>query len=177
MQSDDSPSKDSPAPEDVDVWARELIRSLDLNPHPEGGHFTEVLRTEATVSPEDGRTTRAAMTHIYYLLRSGEQSRLHRVASDELWHHYEGAALTLWLLTPDLTRHVKVRIGPVSTGLPQCTTVPAGWWQAARSRGAYSLCGCTVAPGFDFADFQMLRDDPKLAGRVAAAHPNLEDLI
>ncbi len=178
MQSDDTPSGGAPDSDETgDSWSRELISSLGLSPHPEGGHYVEILRTDASVIPTDDRGQRPAMTHIYYLLRDGEQSRFHRVSSDELWHHYDGAALTLSLISPDLKRHVKVRIGPASTGLERCTTVPAGWWQAARSRGSYSLCGCTVAPGFDFADFQMLRDDPKLAARVNAAHPSAADLI
>lgn len=155
--------------------ADELIRTLGMRPHPEGGHFVETFRSPIIVPGPNG--DRAASTAILFLLRAGEVSRWHRVAADEAWHWYEGDQLEL--LTsggPDgdpLRRHRLGRIG--QGGVPQAV-VPAGMWQAARPCGAYALVGCTVAPGFDFADFALL--DP--AGADAAwfrgqADPRLVD--
>ena len=102
----------------------------------------------------------ARVTTIYFLLAAGSFSAWHRVRSDEVWHWYEGEPLELLLAPPDL-RNVQQRrrLGPVGVGVePAIITVPADWWQAARPLGSYSLCGCTVAPGFEFEDFAFLRD-------------------
>ena len=147
--------------------AAELISSLGLSPHPEGGYFRELYRSTSRVRPLDGRTERAALTTIYFLLPGGDVSRWHRVASDEVWHHYEGDALDLFIADAafeQVTRHV---IGPVQNHLQPEHVVQAGGWQAARSSGAYTLVGCTVGPGFEFADFEMLRDGA--ADTIAAA--------
>jgi predicted cupin superfamily sugar epimerase len=132
--------------------ARALVDALDLAPHPEGGFYRETFRSPDLVPTPRG--PRAASTAIYYLLPAGAESRLHRVASDEVWHHYAGDPLDL--LTIDTAGVAElVRLGPdVAGGERPQWTVRAGWWQAARPRGRrFALCGCTVAPGFDFADF------------------------
>jgi predicted cupin superfamily sugar epimerase len=98
-------------------------------------------------------------------------SRWHRVRSDEVWHHYEGAPLELWLMPPRELRLEHARVGPLSDGHTPVHCVPALWWQAARSLGAYTLVGCTVGPGFEFADFELLRDRPELADALCAALP------
>ena len=151
--------------------ARQLIDDLCLQPHPEGGYFREIHRSSARVHPGDERPDRAAVTSIYFLLVGGQHSRWHRVRSDELWHFYEGDALDLLLAPPAITQ-VDVLVVSPSTGPGQSIQVaPADWWQAARSRGAYSLVGCTVAPGFEYADFAFLRDDPDRVALLAALGP------
>ena len=96
---------------------------------------------------------RAFSTAIYYLLRAGERSALHRIKSDEVWHHYAGDAVTMWLLEASGKARSVVLGGD---GAPQII-VPAGAWYGARvvDGGAYALMGGTVAPGFDFADFEL----------------------
>src|SRR5215218_3038500 len=142
----------------------ELIRALGLEPHPEGGHYRELFRSAAGVQPEDGRGARAALTTIYFLLRAGERSRMHRVESDEVWHHYEGAPLELVIAEGDFAAVLTLELGPVGPSSRPVEVVPAGCWQAARSTGEYTLVGCSVGPGFDFADFRMLdSSDPEAA--------------
>jgi uncharacterized protein len=137
----------------------ELIRSLGLAPHPEGGLYRECFRSSLTVDTPRG--PRSASTAIYYLLRAGERSLFHRVQSDEIWHHYAGAPLRLHLLP----------VGEVELAMGQAV-VPAGAWQAAEPMGAWTLVGCTVAPGFDFADWELgkreelLREFPSEAARI-----------
>jgi predicted cupin superfamily sugar epimerase len=157
--------------------AAELVHALALSPHPEGGHFREVYRSNSLVRPGDDRGSRAALTTIYFLLAAGEVSRWHRVASDEVWHYYEGDPLEL--LTADATfeqpaRHV---LGNTRPEIKNVHVVTAGEWQAARSTGAYTLMGCTVGPGFEFADFDMLRDLEDAANRVRGLHPQLAVFI
>jgi uncharacterized protein len=125
--------------------AADTIRRLGLEPHPEGGFYRETFRASERVTRPDGRT-RSASTAIFYLLPADQWSAWHRVASDEVWHHYEGAPLHLYRLGAPA-----VVLGPE---LPQ-TVVPAGVWQAAEPLGGAVLCGCTVAPGFDFEDFEL----------------------
>jgi uncharacterized protein len=157
--------------------ALHLIASLGLAPHPEGGHYREVHRSAAGVQPLDGRGERAAMTTIYFLLATGEVSRWHHVASDEVWHHYEGDPLELFSADPDFGAQERTILGPLGDGSRPAHVVPAGWWQAARSTGAYTLVGCTVGPGFDFADFRMLRDLPEEAENLRCRHPDTVSLI
>ncbi len=156
----------------MDSRAADLLASLRLAPHPEGGYFREVYRSPSSVKPTDGRPERSALTTIYFLLTAGEVSRWHRVASDEVWHHYEGAPLELFTADPGfeaIARHV---LGPAGDAARPVHTVVADDWQAARSTGAYTLVGCTVGPGFDFADFQMLRDRPPESAAAACRHPD-----
>jgi predicted cupin superfamily sugar epimerase len=117
------------------------------------------------------------MTSIYFLLAGGAVSRWHRVRSDELWHHCEGDPLDLSIADPDFVQVSTEVVGPLDDGAAPVRVVRAGQWQAARSRGAYTLVGCTVGPGFDFADFQMLREVPDVAGAVARRHPSAAAFI
>jgi predicted cupin superfamily sugar epimerase len=153
-----------------------LTRALGLAPHPEGGYFRETFRSTGRVTPDDGRGSRAALTTIHYLLARGDVSRWHQVDSDEVWHFYEGAPLDLWVLAPDLSALDVVRLGPLGDGARHAT-VAAGWWQAARSTGDYSLVGCTVGPGFEFEDFRFAADRPDVAARLRAEHPDAEGLL
>ena len=133
--------------------ADRLIALLDLAPHPEGGHFRETFRDCGP--PAAGRDSegRGYSTAIYFLLKAGEVSRWHRVDAAEIWHFYRGAPLELRI---GKQRYV---LGPNidEAQVPQIM-VPAGAWQAAMSLGDYTLVGCTVAPGFDFAHFELATD-------------------
>jgi predicted cupin superfamily sugar epimerase len=129
--------------------AADIIARLELKPHPEGGHFRETFRD----SRVDGNG-RAFSTAIYFLLARGERSHWHRIDAVEVWHYYAGAALTLKIADDDGTW--SFRLGPdLAAGeLPQAI-VPPDTWQAAESSGDWTLVGCTVAPGFDFATFEL----------------------
>jgi len=156
--------------------ARALIEQLQLEPHPEGGHFRELYRSERQVECGDGRPARAAVTTIYYLLESRSFSRWHRVRSDEVWHVYEGGPLELLLAPPGLAHIERVRLGAVGAESGPVHTVPALWWQAARPLGPYVLAGCTVAPGFEYEDFGFLADEPGALARLKRLDPTLEAL-
>jgi uncharacterized protein len=153
------------------VRVAELIRDLELLPHPEGGFYREIWRSPSTVEPADGRDARSALTSIYFLLPAGAISRWHRVRSDELWHHVEGAPLDLLLVPPDELRLARVRLGPFGEAQEPVRCVPASWWQAARSLGDHTLVSCVVAPGFDFADFELLSEQSRIADAMCQALP------
>lgn len=149
--------------------AAELIRTLNLQPHPEGGHFAEIYRSATSVLPEKAAEKRSAVTSIYYLLQADEVSRWHVVDADEIWHHYEGAELELWLVNPEVTTLRIIRLAQPSAETVPVSVVPAGWYQAVRTTGDYTLCGCTVAPGFTFAGFRFTT--PQEAAQLSHLHP------
>ncbi len=135
------------------IDAETVIATLELQPHPEGGHYRETFRD----APADG--SRGAMTAIYYLLRAGEVSAWHRVDATEIWHWYAGGPLVLTIsengqdaralhLGPDVAQHQR----------PQAI-VPAGAWQTAESLGNWTLVGCTVGPAFTFEGFELAPPD------------------
>jgi predicted cupin superfamily sugar epimerase len=158
--------------------AARLIELLELAPHPEGGYYREVFRSTTRVATADGRGPRPALTTIYYLLPHGALSRWHQVGSDEVWHFYEGDALELLELDAQARGLVRHRLGPAeSAGELRVRTVAAGAWQAARPLGDYALAGCTVGPGFDFADFRLLADDAGRADEVRRTWPELAALV
>ena len=129
--------------------ASDIIASLDLKPHPEGGHYRETFRDPAVDA--DGRPRSTA---IYFLLARGERSHWHRIDAAEVWHYYAGDALTLRIADHDGTR--SITLGPdIAAGEVPQAIVPAYAWQAAESAGDWTLVGCTVAPGFDFATFEL----------------------
>jgi predicted cupin superfamily sugar epimerase len=134
--------------------ALSAIVALKLAPHPEGGFYRETFRSSRTIATPSG--PRAASTAIYYVLPAGTFSAFHRVSSDEAWHHYKGAPVDLHCID-EAGVYTVTRLGPaLSEGHVPQHVVPAGAWQAAEPVGEpYALCGCTVAPGFDFADFEM----------------------
>lgn len=137
-----------------DLGAAQIIKLLNLRPHPEGGWYGETFRAEA---PEGDRPSSTA---IYYLLEADQVSAWHRVDADEAWHHYAGAPLVLTLSPPDGVGAKSLYLGSdLMAGQRPQAVVPAGWWQAAESLGAFSLVGCTVAPGFDFAGFELAPPD------------------
>jgi predicted cupin superfamily sugar epimerase len=129
--------------------AAEVIARLDLKPHPEGGHYRETFR-DSTVDANG----RSASTAIYFLLARGERSHWHRIDAVEIWHYYAGSALTLQIAGDDAPH--SVRLGPdLTTGEVPQAVVPPRAWQAAESTGDWTLVGCTVAPGFEFAQFEL----------------------
>lgn len=140
------------------LTAREVIESLQLAPHPEGGFFAETFRAPALPAPLPGRGERSASTAIYFLLETGDFSALHVVDSDEAWHHYLGDPVELVCFDRE-KRLRTIQLGPaLARGERPQHVVPSGELQAARVLGGahgFALCGCTVAPGFDFADFRM----------------------
>jgi predicted cupin superfamily sugar epimerase len=150
----------------VDPRVEQLIRSLKLAPHPEGGHYAETWRSTLQVIPTDGREGRSALTTIYFLLPAGAVSRWHRVRSDEAWIHLEGAPLELLTIPSDAWRLERIILGPIAPGQEPVHCVPASCWQSARSTGAYTLVSCAVGPGFEFADFEMMSERPEIAERL-----------
>jgi uncharacterized protein len=139
--------------------AQTLIQKLQLLPHPEGGHYRELFRSSEKIGFKERK--RAALTTIYFLLEENECSRWHWVDADEVWHFYEGSTLQLFLMPPDFSAIKIIELGEVSENRNPVFTIPAGWWQAARSIGDYTLCGCTVAPAFEFEGFRFLTEAEK----------------
>jgi predicted cupin superfamily sugar epimerase len=131
------------------MTADEIIGLLGLSPHPEGGHFRETFRH---VAADGGR---GAMTAIYFLLRQGETSHWHRVDAAEIWHFYAGAPLELSIAEEGQRGVTEVLGSDLAAGQRPQILVPQGAWQSARSRGAWTLVGCTVGPAFDFAGFEL----------------------
>jgi predicted cupin superfamily sugar epimerase len=135
------------------LCATDIIARLDLRPHPEGGHYRETFR-----DPRTDARGRSCSTAIYFLLARGERSHWHRIDAAEIWHYYAGHALTLQIADDGGTR--AVRLGPdLAAGETPQAIVPAQAWQAAESTGDWTLVGCTVAPGFDFATFELAKPD------------------
>lgn len=131
-----------------DLGANEIVRLFDMKPHPEGGHYVETFRS-------DGEE-RAASTAIYYLLQADEVSAWHRVDADEHWLWHAGGPLALTLSPPDGKGAKAHTLGPdLRAGQRPHLTVPAQHWQTAESLGAWTLVSCVVAPGFDFAGFEL----------------------
>lgn len=139
--------------------AESVIVALGLAPHPEGGWYAEVYRSPAAPGG------RGALSTIYYLLGAGERSHWHRIDATEVWHHYDGDALELssWAEGAELE---VVRLGSaIDRGEQPQAVVPPRIWQAATPLGAWSLVGCTVAPAFEFAGFELASPDWAPPGR------------
>ena len=138
----------------MDKKISEIINKFKLSPHPEGGWFREILRSEGHVTRKDGKR-RNNITGIYYLLSKNEKSMWHRVNySDEIWIYLQGAPLDLWSLD-----NVNKELRKLSLDCNNpIEMIPSGYWQAAKSCGEFTLVSCCVGPGFDFMDFEMLRN-------------------
>jgi len=135
------------------LTAQDVIRMLDLKPHPEGGYFRETFRDARNVGE------RPASTAAYFLLPHGERSRWHRVDAAEVWHWHAGAPAQLEIaLAPGRVERVTLG-GDISAGLRPQAVVPAHAWQAAQTLGDWTLLGCTVAPAFHFAGFELAPQD------------------
>lgn len=138
---------------------------LNLQTHIEGGSFREVYRSDLTLSQamltQQHNGNRNASTAIYFLLETGQFSALHKIASDEVWHHYDGSPLCIYEIAPDgsLTKHLLGK--DIANGEQPIVIIKAGSWFGSRVEveDGYTLCGCTVAPGFDFADFELAERD------------------
>jgi predicted cupin superfamily sugar epimerase len=157
---------------------KRIVERFELRPHPEGGYFREVYRSALSVDhpgvePPHG-ARRSAGTQIYFLLATNDFSAFHRVrSSDEIWHLYAGGRLELHTIDDRQSYAKRVLTTDLESGEPM-SIVPAGCWQAARlAPGSdWAFCGCTVAPGFDFADFEM-----PPAHELVAAYPAHETVI
>lgn len=139
----------------------QLIERFQLQPHPEGGYFAETYRSHGEITaaalPQAYQGNRNFATAIYFLLTSDTFSAFHKIKQDEAWHFYGGSALTLYIISPsgELSEH---RIGnDFEAGEVPQFVVPGNHWFAAKTmeRNSYSFVGCTVSPGFDFADFEL----------------------
>jgi predicted cupin superfamily sugar epimerase len=150
--------------------AQDWIEHLQLEPHPEGGYFRQTYRAplviEQSALPATFHGPRSASTAIYFLLAAEDFSALHRLGADETWHFYAGSALLVHSIDPQ-GNHSVVKLGQnPQTGEHFQYVVPAGYWfgSCLERPDSYALVGCTVAPGFDFADFEMA-DRRKLTAR------------
>jgi hypothetical protein len=133
------------------MTADELIRKLNLAPHPEGGAFRETYRSVIASSVEG----RSVCTGIYFLLKRGEISAWHRVCHDEMYHFYYGSPLRLRCISLDGVYEERTLGVDWDGGQQPQLLIPGNWWQSAESLGDFTLIGCTVSPGFDFRDFEM----------------------
>jgi predicted cupin superfamily sugar epimerase len=131
------------------MTAEDVIATLQMRLHPEGGHYVETWRHRP---PDGGRGTGTA---IYYLLKAGERSHWHRVDAAEIWHWYAGAPLDLSLSWDGVAVEVSSLGNDLATGARPQILVPPGVWQSATSAGEWSLVGCTVSPAFEFAGLEM----------------------
>jgi predicted cupin superfamily sugar epimerase len=154
-------------------YLQQLIDKYKLVPHPEGGYFREVFRSGQVVFSAAADQDRDAVTHIYFLLTNGQVSRFHKVLHDEIWNFYEGSPLRL--LKYDGGKIEEEIIGTNCSSY--VSFVAGGFYQAAESTGEYSLVGCTVAPGFDFADFSFLNDNAETVTDFMHKHPEYEKFV
>src|SRR5262245_15554275 len=160
------------------MTAEELIRRLNLQPHPkEGGYFRETYRAAELVPadalPSRYGAARSISTAIYYLLTPNTYSALHRLQSDEVFHFYDGGTVEMLQLFPDGSGRTVILGGLTSGGQPQ-VVVPRGIWQGSllKAGGEFALLGCTVAPGFDYGDYESGRRDD-----LIARYPQFADFI
>jgi uncharacterized protein len=142
--------------------AADVIRLLELEPHPEGGHFRETFRDALSSCPpplagegREGASGRSTSTAIYFLLARGERSRWHRIDAAEAWHWYAGAPLRLAIASENGDRERLTLGSDLAAGERPQAVVPARAWQSAESLGDWTLAGCTVAPGFEFSGFEL----------------------
>ncbi len=156
----------------------EIVKTLNLQPHPEGGYYRETYRSEGSIPKkvlgEPFSGDRNYSTGIYFLITSESFSAFHRINQDEMWHFYDGSSMNLHMISPE-GDYKRVRIGKnLSEGEHPQFTVPAGYWFASEvaENDSFSLLGCTVSPGFDFDDFEM-PDRAELSKRF----PHLADII
>lgn len=153
------------------------IKHLELKPHPEGGYFREVYRSSEMIGhkalPQRFAGPRCFCTSIFYLLEAGDFSSFHQIRSDETWHFYGGGTLDLFVLNKGQVEHHQIG-SRVDRGEKLQWTVPAEAWFAARpaAGAAYVLTGCTVSPGFDFADFSLAKTE-----NLIALYPQHSELI
>lgn len=145
-----------------------------LNSHPEGGHFKEVFRSIHSVTTTHG-TRRTALTHIYFSLEQGEVSKFHKVQSDEVWNLYKGEGIKLFLYDEKTNIFSVEELSAENNQF--CFVVPAGVWQAAEPLGVSTLVGCSVGPGFEFEDFELIKRNSNPALHIQKNHPEWDKFI
>jgi len=148
-----------------------LIDLLGLDPHVGGGYIGDVFRSAKLVHLPGSFDTRRAMTSAYYLLAAGEFDCWHRLAGDEVWHFIEGAPMELLWIEPGGEKDTRALLGEVAIESRPVAVVPGGCWQMARTTGAYTLVGCTMGPGFEYVDYQAIKDLPDEAGEFQRRFP------
>jgi len=149
----------------------QIIKKYKLQPHPEGGYFREVYRSELILTSPISKSHRNAVTHIYFLLVKGQVSRFHKVLHDEIWNFYEGTPLKLIEFDGS-------KIHETIIGCNQYfTVVKGGIFHAAESTVEYTLVGCSFAPGFDFEDFSFFEGEPELLTILKVQHPDYQRYI
>lgn len=156
----------------------DIVAALHMQPHPEGGFYAETYRSKETIAQEHLPArfggSRHFSTAIYFLVPAGVFSAFHRIQSDECWHFYQGGPLHVYVIHPEGRLDI-IKLGSnLQAGETFQAVVPAGCWFASRpvSVTGYSLVGCTVAPGFDFADFELAT-----ANTLSEEYPQHESLI
>ncbi len=149
------------------------MKYTDLLEHPEGGRYLEVYRSENTVTTDD--QTRTALTHIYFSLEPHEVSRFHRVTNDEIWNLYQGEGLYLYQWDGSSPNINAIELSAKSMNF--CHVIPAGYWQAAVPIKDRVLVGCSVAPGFEFEDFELIAPESEVAKTLLGVDPGLSKLI
>lgn len=147
--------------------ALELIRTLDLAPHPEGGHYKRVY--ESTKQVELNGVLRPTLTSIQFLLTQGSSSRWHRVDAAEVWDWQEGSPIELLMYDSASRALSRVQLDTSVRGGQLVQVVPAGIWQSARTHGEYSLANCSVSPGFLWSGMEMLDEQSDTASELRAA--------
>lgn len=160
--------------------AAEIIEQLQLAPHPEGGYYREMYRSTDRIAEDCLHHrfcggSRSACTAIYFLMETGNFSAFHRIKSDELWHHYEGVALEIVVIHPHPSAKLEILMlgKDLSNGEQPLRIVPEGCWFASRVvNDGFALVGCTVAPGFEFADFELAESD-----KLIKTFPEHRDII
>lgn len=157
-------------------FTQQLIESYQLLPHPEGGYYKETYRSSELILtnslPDRFMGNRNFSTAIYFLLEADSFSAFHRIKSDECWHFYSGDAVDIHVLHNN-GNYELIKLGSnIEMGEQFQAIVPAGAWFASKTNGIYSLVGCTVSPGFDFADFELAK-----AAELAEKFPNQFELI
>jgi len=156
--------------------SKDLIRELNLKKHPEGGYYRETFRSSLKIKSPTTNKIYNALTDIYFLLLENSISRFHRIKHDEVWHFYEGAPLILFEFNSKeniLKKHIIGKLKKTDYKV----VIKADNWQAAYSTGMYSLVGCTVAPGFAFKDFEMIKDVKEDKEKLLNSYPELSTLI
>lgn len=149
------------------------MKYSDLLEHPEGGRYLEIYRSAKTFSTDN--KTRAALTHIYFSLESHEFSRFHRVSNDEVWNLYQGEGLYLYQWDGQSSSLESIELSAKSMNF--CHVIPAGYWQAAVPLKNRVLVGCSVAPGFEFEDFELIDSAPDIAETLRRLNPELSRLL
>lgn len=157
---------------DAQYW----IGHLELEPHPEGGFYRETYKASETIArshlPGRFNGDRIFGSAIYFLIDEHDFSAFHRLAADEIWHFYTGSPLTLWMIDPQGALST-LQLGPnPALGQVFHAVVPAGCWFAASVEAGFALVGCTMAPGFDYADFELAQ-----RGELIAQYPQHRTLI